>query len=237
MRVYVWVCAWGQARPQVYMHKYIWMYTYVYIYRYIYTYTYIYIYTYIYVYLCIYILCMLGITIMRRICGLIGANWSERSPRILKETLIIRIIIQTLFSHPNNHTRSDAGAFSDLIRAVATACLCVECKETRSRLTSIKNIQHFGFSTVGPNSWEKLPGISKFGAKNHFFRKKAHTFACYKWGGGEVGWLGFYALLFGMYVTVKKWWYPGRHGVFIIISTMVLIVKPWAGSRFVDKVS
>ena len=130
---------------------------------------------------------MLGITIMRRICGLIGANWSERSPRILKETLIIRIIIKTLFNHPNNHTRSDAGAVSDLIRAVATACLCVECKETR--LTSIKNIQHFGFSTVGPNSWKKLPGISKFGAKNHFFSKKNPHVCVLRMGWGERGWL------------------------------------------------
>ena len=43
-------------------------------------------YIHTYIYSCIYILSMLVITIIRRICVYLGPNWSEGSPRILKET-------------------------------------------------------------------------------------------------------------------------------------------------------
>jgi len=63
---------------------------------------------------------------------------------------------------------------------------------------------NFGFQQLDFNSWNFLPGISNFGAKNHFFsRKKAYTLRITKDGvGWLVGWA--YGILFCMDVMVKK---------------------------------
>ena len=121
--IYTYLCIYTSIR----MHIYTYLYIYIYIYMYIYIYLciYIYIYTYIFVYVYIINTCNHNHETnfhfswgKLKICIFLGANWSERAPRILKETFDVIVFIWVHWQ------RSSSQLWSFLNGHVFLGCVC-----------------------------------------------------------------------------------------------------------------